>query len=240
VKPLPGATCKRRWGRVTEDRACTLSAPRFVCRVARVRGRIGAPTSIPIGSTKLWGDGDRDSSASAPPRGAGHLARAGDGAAPRPPHRRGRGKARPGRRLLLTSMLDPKAFPAAEIIALYHERLKLELGYREVKTRMLERFEAIRSRKPGGSGAGALGARRARVQLRPPRNGRIAVDAGVAPNRISFVMVLNRIRDGWSWCVHKEPGRDPPSLARPARECRPVCPAATSLDGASQGQGSSR
>lgn len=36
---------------------------------------------------------------------------------------------------LLPSMLDPKAFPAAEIVALYHERWELELGYGEVKTR---------------------------------------------------------------------------------------------------------
>jgi len=37
---------------------------------------------------------------------------------------------RPGFRpqILLTSLLDPVAFPAAEIITLYHERWELELG----------------------------------------------------------------------------------------------------------------
>lgn len=32
---------------------------------------------------------------------------------------------------LLTSLLDAKQYPAAEIIALYHERWELELGYDE-------------------------------------------------------------------------------------------------------------
>src|SRR5690606_5760451 len=35
--------------------------------------------------------------------------------------------------ILLTSLLDPKRYPAAEIVALYHERWEIELGYNEVK-----------------------------------------------------------------------------------------------------------
>ena len=50
---------------------------------------------------------------------------------------------------LLTSLLDPVAYPAAEIIALYHERWELELGFDEVKTHTLEREEALRSKTPG-------------------------------------------------------------------------------------------
>jgi Insertion element 4 transposase N-terminal/Transposase DDE domain len=42
--------------------------------------------------------------------------------------------------VLLTSMLDAKKYPAAELIALYHERWEIELGYGEVKTDMLERI----------------------------------------------------------------------------------------------------
>ena len=52
--------------------------------------------------------------------------------------------------LLLTSMLDAKRFPTKEIVALYHERWELELGYDEVKTDLLERQEAIRSKTPVG------------------------------------------------------------------------------------------
>ncbi|HSM92023.1 MAG TPA: hypothetical protein VLT47_03990, partial [Anaeromyxobacteraceae bacterium] len=43
-------------------------------------------------------------------------------------------------------------YPAAEIAALYHERWEIELGYDEVKTKMLDRQEAIRSRTPAGVG----------------------------------------------------------------------------------------
>ncbi len=52
---------------------------------------------------------------------------------------------------LLTSLLDPVAYPAAEIVALYHERWELELGYDEVKTQMLEREEALAARRPSAS-----------------------------------------------------------------------------------------
>lgn len=50
--------------------------------------------------------------------------------------------------LLLTSLLDHTAYPAAEIVELYHERWELELGYDELKTHTLERQEALRTRTP--------------------------------------------------------------------------------------------
>ena len=49
---------------------------------------------------------------------------------------------------LLTSLLDPVAYPAAELVALHHERWELELGFDEVKTHTLERQEALRSKTP--------------------------------------------------------------------------------------------
>jgi hypothetical protein len=112
---------------------------------------------------------------------------------------------------LLTSMLDPKAFPAAEIVALYHERWELELGYGEVKTRMLERYEAIRSRRPTGVAQELWGVALAYNLVRLEM-ARIAAEAHVAPTRISFVMALNLIRDEWSWCVHTSPGAIPRHL----------------------------
>jgi hypothetical protein len=51
---------------------------------------------------------------------------------------------------LLTSLVDVDAFPAEEIATLYHERWELELGYDEIKTEMLDREEAIRSKTPAG------------------------------------------------------------------------------------------
>ncbi len=50
----------------------------------------------------------------------------------------------------LTSRLDPVAYPAAEVIALYHERWAMEVAYDEVKTELLERAETIRSQRPAG------------------------------------------------------------------------------------------
>lgn len=52
--------------------------------------------------------------------------------------------------VLLTSLVDFDRYPAEEIVALYHERWELELGYNEIKTHMLERKEALRSKKPEG------------------------------------------------------------------------------------------
>jgi hypothetical protein len=46
--------------------------------------------------------------------------------------------------VVITSMIDPVEFPASEIVALYHERWELELGYDELKAEMLEREESIR------------------------------------------------------------------------------------------------
>jgi hypothetical protein len=112
---------------------------------------------------------------------------------------------------LLTSMLDANVYPAAEIVALYHERWELELGYAEVKTRMLERCEAIRSRKPGGVAQELWGVALAYNLVRLEM-ARIAVEARVPPNRISFVMALNLIRDEWSWCVHTSTGAIPRHL----------------------------
>ena len=50
--------------------------------------------------------------------------------------------------VLLTSLLDPDAYPAHEIAELYHERWELELGFDEVKTHALERSETLRSKSP--------------------------------------------------------------------------------------------
>lgn len=53
-----------------------------------------------------------------------------------------------GPQRLLTSLLDPVRYPAAELVALYHERWELELGYDELQTELLEREEALRSQSP--------------------------------------------------------------------------------------------
>jgi hypothetical protein len=113
---------------------------------------------------------------------------------------------------LLTSMVDAAEYPAAELRDLYHERWEIELGYDEIKTEMLEREEAIRSRTPEGVRQELWGVMLAYNLVRLEME-RIADEAGVDPNRISFVVALRFIRDEWFWsCGTRSPGAIPAHL----------------------------
>jgi Insertion element 4 transposase N-terminal/Transposase DDE domain len=125
---------------------------------------------------------------------------------------------RPGFRpqTLLTSMLDPVVYPAAEVVALYHQRWEIELGYDEVKTDMLERQEAIRSRTPKGVSQELWGVALAYNLVRLEME-RVADEADVEPSRISFVMALRLIRDEWMWSAAT---RSPGAIPKHLRELR--------------------
>jgi hypothetical protein len=112
---------------------------------------------------------------------------------------------------LLTSMMDPKAYPAEEIAALYHERWELELGYDEIKTELLDREETIRSRSPVGVRQELWGIFLAYNLVRLEMK-RVADEAGVEPTRISFVSALRLICDEWMWCAIASPGAIPKHL----------------------------
>jgi hypothetical protein len=116
---------------------------------------------------------------------------------------------------LLTSLLDAQKYPAEEIVALYHERWELELGYDEIKTHLLEREEAIRSRTPQGVRQEIWGIALAYNLVRLEME-RAADEAGIDPNRISFVNALALIRNAWLiWStVPLAPGRIPEGLLR--------------------------
>lgn len=109
---------------------------------------------------------------------------------------------------LITSMVDPKAHPADEVIALYHERWELELGYDEIKTEMLDRQETIRSRTVRGIEQEVWGILLAYTLVRVEME-RTAADLGVEPTRISFVAALRIICDTWAWCAIASPGALP-------------------------------
>lgn len=94
---------------------------------------------------------------------------------------------------LLTSLLDARSYPADELVALYHERWELELGYDEIKTHMLDRQEAIRSRTPAGVRQELWGIALAYNLVRLEM-ARAADEAGVDPTQISFVAALSLIR----------------------------------------------
>jgi len=113
--------------------------------------------------------------------------------------------------VLLTSLTDGAAFPAREIVALYHERWELELGYDEIKTELLDREEAIRSRTPDGVRQELWGILIAYNLIRLEME-RVAADAKVAPTRISFVGAMRLICDEWLWCAIATPGAIPRHL----------------------------
>ena len=94
---------------------------------------------------------------------------------------------------LLTSMVDPKQYPPKEVAALYHERWEIELGYNEVKTHMLERREALRSKKAEGVRQEIWGILLAYNLVRKEMLD-VAGAAGVPPVRISFLHSLLLIR----------------------------------------------
>jgi len=119
--------------------------------------------------------------------------------------------------VLLTSMLDSERFPADEIIALYHERWELELGYDEVKTEMLDREEAIRSQGVDGVEQEIWGVLLAYNLVRLEIT-RVAVEAGVPPIRISFVAAYHYIRHALVVAGFLSPGALPKHLVRMRRD----------------------
>jgi hypothetical protein len=113
---------------------------------------------------------------------------------------------------LLTSLVDAKQYPADELTALYHERWELELGYDELKTELLDREEAIRSKKRDGVEQELWGILLAYNLVRLEME-RVAKVAKVEPTRISFVESLRRIRDEGAWLSVTSPGAIPKRLA---------------------------
>lgn len=118
---------------------------------------------------------------------------------------------KPGR--LATTLLDPAQYPAEELLELYHERWDLEVAFDEVKTHMLERAEALRSRKPQGVYQ-ELWALLLVYNLVRREMYLTAVESDVPANRISFRTSLLYIRDFWTtgWMV--SPGNIPRTLAQ--------------------------
>lgn len=103
---------------------------------------------------------------------------------------------------LFTSLLDPHAYPAADIIALYHERWELENGYDELKTHTLERLETIRSQSPERVRQEVYGLAIVYTLVRHEM-ARIAQDQGVSRLRLSYRWCLLLMRNLWesAWIV---------------------------------------
>lgn len=114
---------------------------------------------------------------------------------------------------LLTSLVDAKRFPAAELRALYHERWELELGYDELKTEMLDREAAIRSKSPTSVAQELWGVLLAYNLVRREMEA-IADEVSVPPLRISFVAALRYIVEELGWAaITTSPGAIPRHMA---------------------------
>lgn len=148
-------------------------------------------------------------------------ARKGDSSLPRTYQARAIRYQRPGFRpqTLLTSLLDPIAYPAKEVIAMYHERWEIELGYDEMKTEMLDRQETIRSRTVRGVEQELWGIFLAYNLVRLEMQ-RTAAELRVRPTQISFVAALRLVCETWAWCAIASPGAIPTRL-RTMRELFP-------------------
>ncbi len=94
---------------------------------------------------------------------------------------------------LMTSLLDPDRRPADEIIAMYHERLEIEIAFDELKTHMLERKESLRSKTPSGVRQEIRGILLAYNLIRH-RMALAARKLEVEPGSMSFVFSLRLIR----------------------------------------------
>lgn len=102
------------------------------------------------------------------------------------------------RATLLTSLTDAASYPAAELVALYHERWELEIAYDEIKTHLLQRHEAIRSRTPDGVRQELWGIALVYNLIRLEME-RAAAELGVPPTRISFTAAAMHIVSELSW-----------------------------------------
>jgi len=112
---------------------------------------------------------------------------------------------------LLTSLCDSEAYPAKEVVALYHERWELELGFDEVKTEMLAREETLRSRSPQGVEQELWGVLLAYNLVRLEME-RVAKLAGVEPVQLSFSGMLMMLMQLWQMMPLMYPGAIPKLL----------------------------
>ena len=117
------------------------------------------------------------------------------------------------RRILLTSLLDAKAWPAKEIAAQYQERWQIETSYRELKQDMLGDELTLRSGTPETVRQEVWGTLLAYNLVRLEM-AEIAREVGVAPTDLSFMTALHYWRYEWSWLAISSPGTLPARLLR--------------------------
>jgi hypothetical protein len=103
------------------------------------------------------------------------------------------GRATGGYRLA-TTLTDPRAWPAATLVALYHQRWEVETAYLELKSSILG-GRVLRARTPAGIDQEVHALLVCYQLLRLAMADATSTQAGVDPDRASFTVALNAARD---------------------------------------------
>lgn len=117
------------------------------------------------------------------------------------------------RQAVLTSLLDPKEYPATKVVAAYHERWEVELGFDEVKTEMLEQKESLRSQRVEAVEQEAWGVLLAYNLVRHEMV-RLGKLCRVVPYRISFATTLTMLWQLWQMMSLRFAGAIPALVQR--------------------------
>ena len=117
------------------------------------------------------------------------------------------------KRILLTSLMDAKAYPAREIVQQYQERWRIETSYRELKQEMLGSEITLRSATPQTVRQEVWGALLAYNLVRLTM-AEVAKEAQVEPTQLSFTIALHYIRHEWGWMAIEAPAKLPAHLIR--------------------------
>ena len=98
---------------------------------------------------------------------------------------------------LLTTLLDPVEYPILDLICAYHERWEIELAIDEMDTHQRLPNRPLRSLKPVGVIQELYGLLIGHYALRHLMHD-AALQAGIDPDRVSFVRGLNKLLDAVS------------------------------------------
>ena len=103
-------------------------------------------------------------------------------------------EARTGHYRLLTTLTDPSAHPAAELVRLYHERWEIETAYAELKSTILG-GRVLRARTPTGVEQEVWALLIAYQVLRTAMTDATDSVPGTDPDRSGFTVALSAARD---------------------------------------------
>jgi hypothetical protein len=95
---------------------------------------------------------------------------------------------------LATTLLDEKAYPARELIVLYHERWEIEMAYDEIKTHQRQQQKVLRSKTPEGVRQEVYATLLVHYAVRALMV-QAAAEVGIDPDRLSFTEAAFQINE---------------------------------------------